>query len=94
MAQICRQTFGLEELLKIMVEKIENRYFQLEKGKQELLRQQYLQHLYWQGENHTFLAEEYFEGIITGINEWGQLGVKSQDGTLRYFHFKEIKFIR
>ena len=94
MAQICGQTFDREELLKILAEKIETRYQQLEKGKQDLLRQQYLQHLYWIGKPHTFLAGDYFEGIITGINEWGQLGVELQDGSLRYFDFKEIRFIR
>lgn len=93
MAQICGQTFDREELLKILAEKIEFRYQQLEKGNYTLLQQNYLQHLYWMGEPHTFWAGDYFEGTITGLNEWGQLGVMRQSNIIQYFDFKEIKFI-
>ena len=94
MAQICGQTFDREELLKILAEKIEKRYLQLEKGNHEDLIQEYLQHLYWMGEPHTFWAGDYFEGTITGIDEWGQLAVSMPDHSIRYFGFKEIKFIQ
>jgi hypothetical protein len=46
------------------------------------------------GEPHTFWAGNYFEGTITGLNEWGQLGVKRQDNIIQYFDFKEIMFIK
>jgi BirA family biotin operon repressor/biotin-[acetyl-CoA-carboxylase] ligase len=94
MAQICGQTFDREELLKTLAEKIETRYLQLEKGNHALLQQNYLQHLYWMGEPHTFWAGNYFEGTIAGLNEWGQLGVKRQDNIIQYFDFKEIMFIK
>jgi len=93
MAQIFSQDFDRHELLKILAEKIEKRYFQMEKGNHEKLEKEYLHHLYWMGETHTFWAGKYFKGTITGINEWGQLVVQVPNGEVRYFGFKEITFV-
>lgn len=94
MAQICGQTFDREELLKILAEKIENRYLQLKKGHHDKMSREYLQHLYWMDEPHTYWAGDYFQGTIKGIDEWGQLAIEMSDHSIRHFGFKEITFVR
>ncbi len=94
LAGICNQTFNRNELLSLLLQKIEKRYFQLKRLQYEKLHQDYLRNLYWRDEIHVFHTEEgYFNGKIAGVNKRGKLHVKVEDGD-RYFDLKEVKFIR
>jgi BirA family biotin operon repressor/biotin-[acetyl-CoA-carboxylase] ligase len=94
LARICNQTFNRHELLSLLLQAIEKRYFQLKRLKYEELRVDYLQHLYWRNEIHVFQNEEgYFNGRIVGVNKRGNLHIKLEDGD-RFFDLKELKFIR
>jgi len=82
----------LNEVLENLLLHLETRYLQLKQNKYDLLLQDYLAALYWFQENHTFYTStESFQGIITGIDEYGRLKVISNDSE-RYFDIKELKY--
>lgn len=72
---------------------VESRYLELKHGNQALLRKRYLKLLYRRDESHQFRAQnEVFQGIITGVNEEGQLSVLVGNEN-RVFGVKEITFL-
>lgn len=94
LANICGQQFDREELVNMLLQKLELRYFQLEKGKTKNLRNEYLECLYWKDEIHVFQSEgSYFNGKILGVDQSGKLMMELEDGQ-RYFDFKEVSFIK
>jgi BirA family biotin operon repressor/biotin-[acetyl-CoA-carboxylase] ligase len=94
MANICGQEFDREEIINLLLQKIEKRYFQLEKGITDTMKREYLDNLYWKGEIHVFQSEgTYFNGKITGIEPSGKLIMKLDEGE-RAFDFKEVSFVK
>ena len=94
MANICCQEFDREELINMLLQKIEARYFQLEKGITRAMKKEYLDNLYWKGEIHVFQSEgTYFNGKITGIEPSGKLIMEVEEGK-RTFDFKEVSFVK
>jgi BirA family biotin operon repressor/biotin-[acetyl-CoA-carboxylase] ligase len=94
LANICGQQFDREELVNMLLQKLEKRYFQLEKGKTKSLRNEYLECLYWKDEIHVFQSEgTFFNGKIIGVDQSGKLMMELEDGQ-RYFDFKEVSFIK
>jgi BirA family biotin operon repressor/biotin-[acetyl-CoA-carboxylase] ligase len=94
MANICGQQFDREELVNMLLKNLENRYFQLEKGKTQNLRSEYLACLYWKDEIHVFQSEgTFFNGKIVGVDQSGKLMMEMEDGH-RYFDFKEVSFVK
>lgn len=90
----CAQLFDREELLHLLMQHLEKRYFQLKALKLQKIRNDYLKNLYWKDEIHVFQSEEgYFNGKILGVNKNGKLHVKIESGD-RFFDLKEIKFIK
>jgi BirA family biotin operon repressor/biotin-[acetyl-CoA-carboxylase] ligase len=85
--------WGLSDELEKLLVSIESEFLRLQKGEFELLRQDYLNALYWINEEHTFESgSEKFKGIITGIAEGGQLVIRV--GTeQRVFGNKEVRFV-
>jgi BirA family transcriptional regulator, biotin operon repressor / biotin---[acetyl-CoA-carboxylase] ligase len=94
LATICNQLVDKREVLTYLLTKIEARYFQLKKNDWEPMLREYYARLYWMdGKPHTFKAEEYFTGVIEGIDEYGRLRI--DDGQhCRVFAVKEIQFMR
>ena len=87
--------FSRSELLEKLLLRIEQRYLQLRAGARQELRKEYLSHLYWLGEPHTFRSgRETFSGKIIGVDKIGHLAVMPvlQD-EVRYFRIKEITFV-
>lgn len=94
MANICGQEFNREELINLLLQKIEKRYFQLERGITGTMKKEYLDNLYWKGEIHVFQSEgTYFNGKIKGIEASGKLIMELDEGE-RSFDFKEVSFIK
>ncbi|GAB7088521.1 biotin--[acetyl-CoA-carboxylase] ligase [Marinifilum fragile] len=85
--------YDLEVELSKLLDKIENRYFQLKDGDKKQLEKDYLNTLYWMNETHTYKDENgVFNGEIVGITEWGQLRIVAE-GEERIYNFKEVSFI-
>ncbi len=94
LANICNQKFDRQELMELMLRKIEHYYDRLKREELFGLKKEYLQHLYWKDEVHVFQSEgTYFNGRILGISEQGKLHMELEDGE-RYFDLKEVKFIK
>jgi BirA family transcriptional regulator, biotin operon repressor / biotin---[acetyl-CoA-carboxylase] ligase len=86
------QTFESAAVLEHLLEALEHRYLQLRQH-QELLRQQYLEQLYWKGERHQFLVQEQpTEGTIQGVDLEGRLQLQTTHGT-SFFRLKEIRYL-
>ncbi|MTI32303.1 biotin--[acetyl-CoA-carboxylase] ligase [Xanthovirga aplysinae] len=92
LTQIVGSPFELREVLSTMLQKIEVRYLQLKESGESKIRPDYLESLYWYNEPHTFLAEDYFTGLIKGIDPIGRLIIE-RESNVQYFSLKEVSFI-
>jgi len=94
LAKICGQSFDREELIGLLLQKVEAKYFQLQKGKINSLRKEYLTSLYWKNEIHVFQSNgTYFNGRIIDVEISGKLKIEMEEGE-RLFDFKDVKFIK
>jgi BirA family biotin operon repressor/biotin-[acetyl-CoA-carboxylase] ligase len=86
-------TYPLEELFKLIVAHLEQAYIALKKGKNAVLTQEYLQHLYLIEKWAVFKVDEQeLEGKIIGLTEIGNLLVELPSGRQQSFGIKEISF--
>ena len=70
-----------------------NEYLYLKKGKNEVLSQEYLQHLYLIEKWAVFKVDEQeLEGKIIGLTEIGNLLLELPSGRQQSFGIKEISF--
>jgi BirA family biotin operon repressor/biotin-[acetyl-CoA-carboxylase] ligase len=93
LTKICGQSFDRDELVSVLLQKLERRYFHLKEGKTKRLRTEYVEHLYWHREKHLFRSENgAFAGTIIGVDKMGKLIVDTAAGQ-QYFDFKEITFV-
>ncbi|MEL7529708.1 MAG: biotin--[acetyl-CoA-carboxylase] ligase [Bacteroidota bacterium] len=82
-----------EDVLQRMLEKIEARYLQLKNGQQAQIDRDYYDNLYgYQEAIHLEDEDGAFEGMIVGVNPQGKLAVQ-RDQKLRYYDFKEVRFL-
>ncbi len=87
------KTVEREEILSKVLYFLEKRYRQLENRAVEYLEQDYLKNMYWINESHQFADPSgVFDGIIRGINAYGQLLVET-GGDLRSYGLKEIRYV-
>lgn len=94
MANICLQEFDREEVINILLQKIERRYLELRGGGHAKMTNEYMHHLYWKDEIHVFEdTKGKFNGRIMDVEPSGKLVVELEEGK-RAFDFKQIKFIR
>ncbi|MDQ3393957.1 MAG: biotin--[acetyl-CoA-carboxylase] ligase [Bacteroidota bacterium] len=93
LANICGQQFDLQELMSLLLETVEKRYFQLKKDAKQNIHKDYLQVMYWINEKRTFMAGDSFEGEIKGIDAVGRLMIQ-ENQNIRYFNNKEVSFVR
>lgn len=86
-------TYPLEELFKLLITQVEQAYIALKKGKIELLKQEYLRHLYLIDQWASYrVGEQVQEGKIIGISESGNLLLEYRSGKQQSFGIKEISF--
>jgi BirA family biotin operon repressor/biotin-[acetyl-CoA-carboxylase] ligase len=87
-------TFDLNTELAVMLAKLERRYLQLKQGHYDLLMNLYLAALYRRRERHTFAHDGHeFEGMIEGVDESGKLLIQIEDGEMKSFGMKEIRYV-
>ena len=85
--------YSLPESLELLVLEIEKYYFKWKRGEINDLVKEYQDSLYWKDVVHTFLVDNnYFTGIIRGINNAGQLHIERENDHA-FFNFKEVSFI-
>lgn len=92
LALICGREFVLEQILAELLAHLESRYLQLKTNLYNRLKADYMERLYWMGEERTFKDNDYFIGTICGIDEIGQLMIGTTAG-IRKFGIKEVQFI-
>jgi BirA family biotin operon repressor/biotin-[acetyl-CoA-carboxylase] ligase len=86
-------TYPLEELFKLLIVHLEQAYITLKKGKNAVLTQEYVQHLYLIEKWAVFKAgEQELEAKIIGLTEIGNLLVELPSGKQQSFGIKEISF--
>ena len=91
---VLNKQFDLQLVFDELIGCIEARYMQLRKGSMATLKEEYLQQLYWQGEDHVFTSNGIsFTGKINGIDEVGKLSIDTREGE-RYFDIKEISYVQ
>lgn len=94
MAAAAGQDFDLYEVLQTLLLCFEKRYFSLQNGKNQELKDEYCQKLYRLDQPHQFknTDNELFTGVIRSVNETGYLMVEVK-GKIKPFDLKEISFI-
>ena len=85
--------YDLSEILKRLLENLEKNYLKIKNNNYESLKIKYLSNLFRFQKYHYFKRNgQQFLGKITGVDETGKLGIKT-DGYVNYFDFKEVEFI-
>lgn len=88
------ETYNLNKCLEAVIQKIENRFIQLESGEKEKIDSEYLNRLYRLGEYAYYKDENgMFKGKITGVDSFGRLNVLVNNNNLLSYENKEIRFI-
>jgi len=86
-------SYPLEELFKLLITQVEHAYISLKKGKRELLRQEYLRHLYLLDQWALYrVGEQTLEGRIIGLSDSSNLLLELPTGKQQSFGIKEISF--
>lgn len=86
-------SYPLEELFKLLIVHLEQAYIALKKGKNAVLTQEYLQHLYLIEKWAVFkVGKQELEGKIIGLTETGNLLLELPSGRQQSFGIKEISF--
>ncbi|WP_338790257.1 biotin--[acetyl-CoA-carboxylase] ligase [Bernardetia sp. MNP-M8] len=96
--ELTGKEWNKENILTEILFFIEKRYLQLRAGKKEILRADYLSHLFRYQEWHYYkdkIKNQKITGQILGINPEGKLAleVAGQNGKISYFENKEIEFL-
>lgn len=88
------KNYDVESLLKELVVSCQKYYKTLKENKFHLLEEEYLQHLYRLGEPAAYRYQnECIIAIITGIDAYGRLMLRKENGTLLTCGYKEIVFL-
>jgi BirA family biotin operon repressor/biotin-[acetyl-CoA-carboxylase] ligase len=91
--QILQKDYDIRDILADICNNIEAYYLALKAGKINLIRDAYLERLYWFNENKRFnAAGETFNGTITGVKDNGLLVINKSGEEVTY-NLKEIEFL-
>lgn len=94
MKTLTNQHFDCDLLLTEVVDGINTYYKLLQNGGNKEIDDAYLSSLYLINQSHSFRSDyEVFKGVITGVNEIGQLQIRKEDCRIVEFHFKEVEFL-
>jgi BirA family biotin operon repressor/biotin-[acetyl-CoA-carboxylase] ligase len=86
--------YNLAELFPAMLSKLELHIYQLYDGRLDVIRTNYLNHLYGLNEWLSFTdAEGSFEGRITDVTDTGELIVKRRNSEIKYYGYKEVSLL-
>ncbi len=91
---LTNEHFDCEIILTRVLTGINWYYDLLSKGDQDQINQEYIFCLYRLNEMHRFKSDSgIFSGEIIGVNEIGQLQIRTKDAKIVEFHFKEVEFL-
>ena len=93
---IFQKEFNKNSILNQIIKHLDTNYLILKTQDSDNLIRCYLNHLYWLNQRHTFRSyrsQETFEGVIDGIDKFGRLVVKTNDG-VQIFNNKEIIYLK
>jgi len=94
MVQEAGCVFNLQDILHKICEHLEHFYLLLEQGSKTPLTENYLQRLFGLNEQLNFTdSKGDFSGYIRGINEYGQLQIEKESGSIEVYSFKEVHFL-
>lgn len=93
--QILGRHFNVEEVLSILLIKLENRFVQLRVSNFKYLKNEYESLLFRKDKPSTFIdaADISFVGIIQSITRAGKLQILLEDEVIKDFDLKEIKLL-
>ncbi len=92
-AKITSKTFDINIVLKDLLSHITIFYKKLIFGYKDLIDQMYVKNLYLNNQQHTFYQNnKVIIGKIQGVDKTGHLIIKSLEGDLLTFRFREISF--
>jgi BirA family biotin operon repressor/biotin-[acetyl-CoA-carboxylase] ligase len=92
--KLTNQHFDCDLLLTEVLTGINRYYSLLRNGGDKEIDQAFISALYFLNRSHSFRSgEEVFNGVITGVNEIGQLQIRKEDGRIVEFYFKEVEFL-
>jgi BirA family biotin operon repressor/biotin-[acetyl-CoA-carboxylase] ligase len=81
-------------LLNLLVNALKERYGQLCQEEYDKINREYLGNLYKYKEESKYKAEKHiFLATITGVKESGELELKTGEGTVKTYSFKEVQYI-
>lgn len=84
----------LDECLQVIIRTLNKRYFQLSVRDFDKIDEDYFRDIYRQNEWATFKkGSETFMAKITGVTEYGQLVLETEQGDTLQFEFKEVEFL-
>lgn len=96
MAMIAGKTFNLSEVLECLLDGIFEQYMQLQLDGENDLKQSYLALMYRNdGNRYPFSdANGPFLATIQGIDEYGRLMLKKDNGQVATYEFKEVEYLK
>lgn len=91
--QITGKDMDLNDLLKQILVYLKIRYSQLRDGREEVVIFDYKSSLYRKDGYHTYTdVDGSFEAVIEDVGADGLLSLRRQDGELKSYYFKEVRF--
>lgn len=93
---VYNESSGMNNINRV-IQEIRNEIFEqyelLINEKHHLIQEKYLKELYLLNEKHDFISDgECFEGMILGVNHFGQLLIEDSSGKIRTFNTKEVVY--
>lgn len=94
LAQILGHEENCEQVLKQILEQFIHYYVMMEREQFPELHKRYMQHLYRRNALHTYAdATGTFQAQIIDVEPTGHLNLEDENGRLRRYDFKEVRFI-
>lgn len=88
------QFYDIDEILSGILTKLEDSYFQIQNKEWNSILENYNSKLFLKDQPSLFKVEnQFFQGTIQQVDEWGLLHVKVEDGIVKSFKNKEIQMI-
>jgi BirA family biotin operon repressor/biotin-[acetyl-CoA-carboxylase] ligase len=94
LAQILGHEENCEQVLKQILEQFIHYYVMMEREQFPELHKRYMQHLYRRNALHTYAdATGTYQAQIIDVEPTGHLNLEDENGRLRRYDFKEVRFI-
>jgi BirA family biotin operon repressor/biotin-[acetyl-CoA-carboxylase] ligase len=94
LSQLTHKNYNLNELLHVLVEKIQQKIIELKTQNFELLLHEYCSKLFRYNEFCKYKSNEsIFDAKIINVTEYGFLQLQKKSGEIVKFTFKEVEFI-